>query len=290
MTGSGRDAGRLLELADSIAASAHPLAGVSPSRAGCWMAREALELTVDDLLGERGLRPTGGTMRSRLIALRIAYADEPAVGYRAAASWWRLSAACHHHAFELNPTYAEAASLVAQVRALRDRMKTMSDALANPVLNGPYDPPSRHFEIDPGRGPTGNVLEGRRPSESYIPVAPVRKRARGGKSKQPSPDQLMLTLTNEQVERNTLINDLRREVELWRGRGYDGVTPIDAQAAAALGRSRPGEPGALRPARGGRDRDLPGRGRRSPCTATRTGARGSTSRTPSTTPACRGSR
>ena len=38
----------------------------------------------------------------------------------------------------------------------------------NPVLNGPFDPPTRHFVIG-AKGPTGEVREGRRPSESFIP-------------------------------------------------------------------------------------------------------------------------
>lgn len=95
------------------------------------------------------------------------------------------------------------------------------DALANPILNSPYDLPSRHFQLSP-TGPTG-IVEGRRPSESFIPVAPVRK----GKRQSPSDGsvQEMLTITHEQVVRNTLIDDLRREVALWRNRRYDGVTP-----------------------------------------------------------------
>lgn len=35
--------------------------------------------------------------------------------------------------------------------------------LSNPILNGPYDPPSQFFEIG-AQGPTGVVVEGRRPS------------------------------------------------------------------------------------------------------------------------------
>ena len=93
--------------------------------------------------------------------------------------------------------------------------------LANPVLNGPYDPPSRHFELGPN-GPTGVVLAGRRPSESFIPIAPVRKGKRG----RDDSVQEVLALTHEQVQRNSLINDLRGEVEIWRARNYDGVTPV----------------------------------------------------------------
>jgi hypothetical protein len=50
--------------------------------------------------------------------------------------------------------------------------------ISNPILNSPYDPPAEYFEI--GRqGPTGVVLPGRRPSESFVPVPPSRKGTRG---------------------------------------------------------------------------------------------------------------
>ena len=95
--------------------------------------------------------------------------------------------------------------------------------LANPILNSPYELPTRYFELGPN-GPTGRILDGRRPSESFIPVAPVRK----GRAKKPGdrPVQEVLTLTHEQVVRNPLIDRLRQEVALWRNRRYDGVTPV----------------------------------------------------------------
>jgi type III restriction enzyme len=46
----------------------------------------------------------------------------------------------------------------------------MGDSIAKPILNSPYDPPERHFEVDP-HGPTGEIKVGRRPSESFIPIA-----------------------------------------------------------------------------------------------------------------------
>ncbi len=96
----------------------------------------------------------------------------------------------------------------------------VTDALASPVLNGPFDPPSRHFEIG-HKGPTGMVQEGRRPSESYIPVPVPKKRGKQGVLQ----DALDFDLTHERVEKNTLINDLRRAVEQWRLRDYKGATP-----------------------------------------------------------------
>lgn len=91
-------------------------------------------------------------------------------------------------------------------------------SLSNPVLNSPYELPAKHFEIGLN-GPTGEVLDGRRPSESFIPVAPTRKGRRGGDDSV----QEMLMLTQEQVVRNTQIDDLRREVAIWRNRDRKSV-------------------------------------------------------------------
>jgi type III restriction enzyme len=95
----------------------------------------------------------------------------------------------------------------------------MTETIENPVLNGPYDTPIRHFEI--GRqGPTGAIVQGRRPSESYVPVPVSRK---GRKAVQ---QELDFDTTGERREVNTLINDVRRQLELWRARNYTGATSI----------------------------------------------------------------
>lgn len=106
-------------------------------------------------------------------------------------------------------------------------------ALENPVLNGPYDPPTQHFAIGP-KGPTGEITLGRRPSESFIPVAPVRKRgprakATAGMPSASSGDQLTLALVEETRQENALINELRRDVANWREAGFPGVTSMTAK-------------------------------------------------------------
>jgi type III restriction enzyme len=90
--------------------------------------------------------------------------------------------------------------------------------ISNPIINSPYGVPQAHFEIGP-TGPTGTLLPGRRPSESYIPV-PATRKGRG------SPQQAFdFDVTGERREQNTLINDVRREVEVWRANNWNGVTP-----------------------------------------------------------------
>ena len=80
----------------------------------------------------------------------------------------------------------------------------MRTTILNPILNSPFDPPERHFELGP-HGPTGTILEGRRPSESFIPV-PVTK-----KNKNAEQQALDFDSTGERREVNSLINDIRRD-------------------------------------------------------------------------------
>lgn len=105
-----------------------------------------------------------------------------------------------------------------------------ADSLANPILNSPYFPPEQHFELGP-KGPTGTVLRGRRASESFIPVPPSRK----GKKADDAQVEIDFDVTGERREQNSLINDVRQRVELWRNRGYPPGDPDDPQAARTLG-------------------------------------------------------
>ncbi len=84
--------------------------------------------------------------------------------------------------------------------------------LANPILNGPYGAPEAYFELGPG-GPTGVVRAGRRPSESFIPI-PVARKGRGGPATAGEQQSFDADVTGERRELNSLINDIRRQVEL----------------------------------------------------------------------------
>lgn len=89
----------------------------------------------------------------------------------------------------------------------------------NPILNSPYTAPDRHFAMGP-HGPTGEIETGRRRSESFIPIPASRK------NKGAEQQEIDFDPTGERIEENQLINEIRYRVELWRARGYPGVTPI----------------------------------------------------------------
>ncbi len=99
-------------------------------------------------------------------------------------------------------------------------MSSSEITLDNPVLNGPYDEPTAHFEIGP-KGPTGQVISSRRPSEFFVPIPKPRK-GRG----ESNPTLDFSTLTEERVERNDKIDQLRDVLRDWRLQNYPGVTPI----------------------------------------------------------------
>ncbi|QEO16274.1 restriction endonuclease [Agromyces intestinalis] len=100
----------------------------------------------------------------------------------------------------------------------------MAEALANPIVNSPYEEPQQHFVIGPN-GPTGELAAGRRPSEFFIPV-PKPKKGRGKAAVDATQLAFDLNVTDEKIERNDAIDQLRDEVRTWRLRGYERVSPI----------------------------------------------------------------
>lgn len=91
----------------------------------------------------------------------------------------------------------------------------MSDAVIdNPILNTPFREPSRHFRFGE-EGITSEVVEARRVSSYFVPIPASKKKG-----------QLQLTeWTEDRIEENQFINDVRRKVGMWRGGGWTGVTP-----------------------------------------------------------------
>ncbi len=87
-------------------------------RAACWLARTALEDGLRQRLRDRSLPADDANTRSMLIALSVAYADEPGISRSADQAWAGLSRASHHHAYELGPSLLEVRELIAQVRTI----------------------------------------------------------------------------------------------------------------------------------------------------------------------------
>ncbi len=97
-----------------------------------------------------------------------------------------------------------------------------SSVVDNPILNTPYDAPSRHWRQDEAGRLVSLVAEGRRKSESWVPVPRPRK---GAGSQLSFQGELDVTVTGERKDVNQTINAIRRDVDAWRASGYPGITP-----------------------------------------------------------------
>ena len=94
--------------------------------------------------------------------------------------------------------------------------------IENPIINSPYDEPARHFRFN-DEGITDEIVDGRRISSYFVPIARPKKRKGGAQQV-----QFDTEWTQDRIEENKLVNDIRRRVALWRKGGYVGVTSITA--------------------------------------------------------------
>ncbi len=93
--------------------------------------------------------------------------------------------------------------------------------IENPIINSPFDEPTRHFKFSDD-GITNEIIDGRRRSSYFVPIAKARKQG----SRQLYFDT---EWTRDRIEENRLVNAIRQRVALWRKGGYVGVTPTTAR-------------------------------------------------------------
>jgi hypothetical protein len=97
---------------DLLAMARQLLDRASPDTAGLWpraaalLARQALEVAVDDFWQARRIPLESCPTRAQLICLRE-YLDDDDLAGRVHHAWNALSRACHHHPYELAPTAGE---------------------------------------------------------------------------------------------------------------------------------------------------------------------------------------
>ncbi|MBE9505490.1 MAG: DEAD/DEAH box helicase family protein, partial [Chloroflexi bacterium] len=96
--------------------------------------------------------------------------------------------------------------------------------IENPIINSPFDEPNHHFRFG-DEGITNEIVDGRRTSSYFVPIAKPRKK--GAKQL-----QFETEWTQDRIEENKLVNDIRRRVGMWRKGGYVGVTPTTARLLA----------------------------------------------------------
>ena len=88
----------------------------------------------------------------------------------------------------------------------------------HPILNSPYEPPSRYHALD-GDGQPLDVppILGRRPCDFVTPVPkPNRRSTKGAQSTMVFEDQSGLTDAEQEYNPKPIINEIRNHVASWR--------------------------------------------------------------------------
>ena len=93
-------------------------------------------------------------------------------------------------------------------------------AIENPVINSAFVEPRKHFKFDDD-GITNEIVEQRRPSAYFIPVAKPKKKG--------AQLQLGTEWTEDRLRENDHINEVRGYVRAWRDAGYTGITRTTRQ-------------------------------------------------------------
>jgi len=92
-----------------------------------------------------------------------------------------------------------------------------SVVIENPVINSAFKEPTCHFRFS-DEGITDEIVESRRTSAYFIPIAPPKKKGKQDKL------SFETEWTQDRVKENRFINRVRERVKIWRNGGYVGVT------------------------------------------------------------------
>lgn len=93
-----------------------------------------------------------------------------------------------------------------------------NEFFSKPILNSPYEYPSRHWELDEKGQPTQKIIDQRRRAEFITPIPKPKKRKDAGEQKQlfdfeESDD---ISSHDQRYDPTPIINELRKSVDDWR--------------------------------------------------------------------------
>jgi len=86
-----------------------------------------------------------------------------------------------------------------------------------PILNSPYEHPSRHWELDAAGQPTNRIVENRRRAEFITPIPKPKKRRGAATQEQMVFNEAKeLAADGQRYETMSIVNEVRRRVDTWR--------------------------------------------------------------------------
>ena len=92
----------------------------------------------------------------------------------------------------------------------------MASFFESPILNSPYEYPSRHWELQEDGQPTQRIIEGRRQFSFITPIPKPRKNRQDQDELVFAEAASKLRTDDQQYDLTQVIGDLRHQVDLWR--------------------------------------------------------------------------
>jgi type III restriction enzyme len=106
---------------------------------------------------------------------------------------------------------------------------------SRPILNSPYEYPSRHWELDEEGQPTQGIIKKRRSAKFITPIPkPKKRKATAHKQQNLIFDDKGLSTQAQQYDPTPIINELRREVEKWRAAPNSSDWKVTPETARLL--------------------------------------------------------
>lgn len=118
----------------------------------------------------------------------------------------------------------------------------------HPILNSPYERPSRHWELDEAGQPTQQIVESRRRAQFITPIPKPKKQKKSPKQQDFIFDEGEgLSDTAQQYDPTSIINEVRNHVDSWRALPNAAQWQVTPETARLLQHWRHHDFHAVRP-------------------------------------------
>lgn len=117
----------------------------------------------------------------------------------------------------------------------------------HPILNSPYDYPTRHWELDDIGQPTQQIIESRRGAKFITPIPKPKKRKASSQKDMVFDEGKGLSTAEQQYDPTSIINEVRSHVDAWRALPNPNQWQVTPETARLLQHWRHHEFSSTRP-------------------------------------------